>query len=172
MEEIMYSIIYSLLIGVVSGLIASIIYFVILRLMKPKLIVAPSIVCKKLEGEYQYSIKVVNKTKAALTNVFYSLQVHSKDSSNIVNIDYINPTKQILCHIEKYSKNSDDEGYAVRFSFTDEHKQELSSDSYLVFTIYATHSISGRMVFSQVKYGKNEVKTKGVYETGLSTRIV
>lgn len=172
-EKIEDNIIYTLMIGVISGLISSFVYFIALRRMKPKLIVAMSVICEKTEDQYRYSVKVVNKTRAALTNVYYSLQFHNGNSSGIVNIEHIKPSKEILHHIEKYSLNMENDEYAVRLSFSDKQKHDINNvNSYLVFTIYATHSVSGRTVYSQVKYPKNKIIINGIYETGLSTKVL
>lgn len=166
----MVYLLYSLVIGIVSGLISSLVYFIAMRRVKPKLVVAESMTYSS--DDNLYSVKVVNKTKVALTNVFYSLQLHSRESRGVVNIEHIKPAKDILHHFEKYSKDDLDESYAIRITFTDEQKLKLNTNSYLVFTIYATHSISGRTVYSQLKYSKSKVVINGFYETGLSTKVL
>lgn len=169
MEE--FDIFSSLIIGVVSGFISSFVYFMFLRALKPKIMVSPSITLLDKGSSYEYIIKVVNKSRSDLIDVFYSFQIYTISPDNIVDTNYIEPTKKILRHIEKYKK-SDNNTYAVRFSFTDNKKRALDDSSFLVFTIYATHAFSGRSIVIRTKYKNDQIIKNGLFETGTSVKIL
>ena len=167
----MEDVIVALLIGIISGLVSSLCYFLFMRAVKPKIVVAPSIVVKTTGEATNYSIKVVNKTKSDLIDIYYTFQIYSISPDGIVDTSYIEPTKPILRHIEKCSKSENDT-YAIRLSFSDEMQRTLLGDSYLVFTIYATHAFSGGRIVLQTKYKETQLIENGTYETGKSVKIL
>lgn len=144
----------TLLIGVLSGLVSSLFYFLFMRAVKPKIKVAPSIVVETTDKATNYYVKIVNKTRGDLIDVYYTFQIYSVSPDEIINIGNIKPMKSVLRHIDKHRKSKNDT-YAVRLSFSDREKRTLSENSYLVFTFYATHAFSGRRMLFQTKYEKN-----------------
>lgn len=167
----MGNIMLSLLMGVISGLVSSLFYFLFMRAVKPRIEVAPSIVVEKTEKETIYYIKIVNKTKCDLIDIYYTFSFYSISLDGIVDTSYIEATKPILRHIEKYSKSENDT-YAIRLSFSDTNKKTLLDHSYLVFTIYATHAFSGGRIVLQTKYNNEQLVENGTYETGKSVKVL
>lgn len=166
------TIITTVIMGIVSGVISSIIFFFILRGMKPKIKISDCILCQDKGDERIYIVKVVNETKSALTDLFYSLEVHKVSEGGVIDAEHIDTAKKMFRHIERYDKTDVNATYAIRISFSDKQKIEITDKSYLLFTIFATHSLSGRTVYSKKTYKSTDLKFNCIYETGLSVKVL
>lgn len=77
-ETLAYDLLIALGIGVVAGIIASSLFFLVLRVFKPKIVICDKIVKeikKKTYGEVEfvYRFKIINKTRANIENVSIDL---------------------------------------------------------------------------------------------------
>lgn len=99
----------SLVTGIISGLIASLMFTIFLFLIKPKVKVAPKIVrIRKENGTCTLKVKVVNHTKAMLTNVKYALYYCDMHPDKISNFIEIPPRKTPMMFIDKYDRKDEE----------------------------------------------------------------
>ena len=160
----------TLLSGVVSGLIASIVFFFLFYIIKPKIIISDKI-CRDASNCIS-RIKVVNMSRYALVNVKYTLYLYRRSADGIADVSFIKPNKKELEFIKAYSKTESD--YAVRLSYRldeVEFNSRPNEESYLLFSIYACHSLTGSSIFLEKKYDIEDIQC-GQFETGKSTIIL
>jgi hypothetical protein len=159
----------SAVIGIISGVVASIIVFLVLLLIRPKVIISSDI-CR---GDNDLCrIKVVNCTRAILTNLKYTLQCFTTRGDGIFDTTNIKPEKEPLIFIDKYDKDDEDASYAIRFSYKIPASCYLNDGhTKLVFTFLANHAYSNTSICIQREYTYNNI-VHGIFETGKSTKII
>lgn len=164
----------SIVIGVISGIIASLCYAFFLLLIKPRIRISNEI-CVENAGESDavYRIKVVNHTRAMLTNLKYRLVYCKMHGDGINTVTEINPSKAPLISIDRYTSKKDNTDYAVRLSFDiDPLKYPLDNDKCkYVFTFIASHSLSNTTTCIKKEYYAKDV-VAGVFESDRSTKII
>lgn len=164
----------NLFIGIVSGIVASGIFFLTLLLVRPKITVSNQI-C--YDGESLYRIKVVNRTKAMLKNLNYTLQCYETRGDGIFYLKDIKPYREKEFYIDKYDRKDENASYAIRFSYEIPEECFLNDTNKLVFTFLADHTYSNTSVCIKKEYfikkegGGSDIVT-GIFETGLSTKIL
>ncbi len=158
-----------LITGVVSGLVASACFFFFMLIVRPKIKIADKL-CKDPENNHIYRIKVVNKSRAILNNLHYSLHYCVDKGDGIKEVEEIPPRKTTLSFIDKYRSFGKCDDYAVRISY-DIEKYVLDSNSVLEFSIMANHSLSSTMSCKKKVFRADDIQI-GHYETGKSMRII
>lgn len=163
----------SLIIGVISGIVSSIIIYILVFKIKPKLKISENIARDINDNnDIIYRIKIVNKTGFAIYNLNYSLYYCSKQSDGIINITEINPSKSLLFYISPYKRKDKDDRHAVRITYNiDENIYNLDDNSYLRFSITATHGFTNTASCTEISYNKNNI-IDGVFETGNSLKVL
>lgn len=164
----------SLVTGIISGLIASLMFTIFLFLIKPKVKVAPKIIrLRREDGTYTLKVKVVNHTKAMLTNVKYALYYCDMHQDKISNFIEIPPRKSPMMFIDKHDRKDEEAQYAVRLSYDiDEGKYPLSKTQRLQFVIMADHSFSNTTTCVKKEYYDKDIVDNGVYQFGDSMLII
>lgn len=163
----------SLVIGIISGIVSSIIIYLLVFQVKPKIKIS-SKVSRTIndKGNVIYRFKIINKTKFAIFNLKYSLNYCYKQSDGIINFYEIEPSKTAVFYISPCSKKDKDDKHALRISYEiNEEKYALNDDSYLCFTIVATHSFSNTSMYQEVNYYQSDI-VDGVFETGDSLKVL
>ena len=155
--------------GIISGLISSAFLYVVLFRIKPKVKISDSICRDPKEGKFR--VKVVNKTRANLIDVKYSLHVCYKTDDDIKDLEEIAPTKTRLEFISAYPINSNSCDYAIRLSFEPSSTFQADEHTYYIFTFFAKHSISGTPLFVRKEYSAKDIKC-GQFETSNSTKVL
>ena len=137
----------SLIIGIISGIVSSIIIYLLVFQVKPKIKISDKI-SHSIEDDI-YRIKILNKSHFAAFNLSYSLHHCYKQPDGIIHITEIKPLKSQLHFISPkrfspFIKNDKDENnHAIRLSYKiNKEDHVLDENSYLQFTIIATHSFS------------------------------
>ena len=164
----------SVLIGILSGFIASIVFFAVMLIIKPRANVSSQI-CKRISKDSNksvYQIKIVNLTRATLSNLRYCLQYNIDNGDGTSNVTEIKPSKSCLFYIDKYRRRDKDAKYAVRISFNiDESEHELKDRAYYIFTLYAQHGLSNTATCKREIYKSGSI-IEGIFETGKSIKIL
>lgn len=162
----------SLLIGVVSGIVSSIIIYILVFKIKPKLKISGKVAKSIENGKTMYRIKILNQTRFAIYNIIYSLHYCVEQADGIIKIDEIKPAKNPLVFISPNAKDDEKDKHAVRISYEiDENNYQLDDNSYLRFTIYATHGFTNTSTYIEVTYSKKDI-VKGKFETGNSLKVL
>ncbi len=161
----------TILLGTVSSVIASLVFYLWMILIKPRFDVSSKIsVTDVAPNTVRCKVKVVNRTRAILTNVTYSFAYCIEGRDGIKDYNVIKPAKEPLTFIKQYQKHDTD--YAVRLSFDlDKSKYPLNDNVTLIFTFQASHSFSNSVRIKRVSYRLNDM-VDGLFETGLSTNIL
>lgn len=163
----------SIIIGIVSGVVASIIFFVAISLIKPKIKISNDI-CREIKADQViYKLKIVNRSRAMLTNVKYSLLYIKDNERSVGEIFEIPPAKSILSFVYGYNRKEDYSDYAIRLTFNYDEKAYPLDDknTKLVFTIFAEHSRSNKSACFSKTFNSKNIK-QGQFETGKSTKII
>lgn len=159
----------SLVAGIVSGLISSVFLYVVLFRIKPKVKISDSICRDPKDGKFR--VKVVNKTRANLIDVKYSLHACYKTDDDIKDLKEIELTKTRLEFISAYPINTNSCDYAIRVSFNPADEFRSDEHTYYIFTFFAKHSISGTPLFVRKEYAAKDIKC-GQFETSDSTKVL
>ncbi|MCH5297798.1 MAG: hypothetical protein J1E85_09020 [Ruminococcus sp.] len=161
------------IVGIISGLVSSFCFFVIIFLIKPKIIVADKI-CKNIVGnDVIYKIKIVNKSHAMLTNLNYSLYYKIEGKDGVHEIFEIPPSKSPIVFVDKYDRNDTDADYAVRISYNVDASQfPIKDNTKFVFNLIASHSTTGSAKSVVKEYKAENIIENGLYETGKSVKII
>ena len=159
------------MLSVLSGLVASVVFFLVLLIIRPKILISPKIAVAEEHGEIIYRVKVVNITKADLIDVKYSLHFCVPDGECLVGVVEKEPARPKLKTIHSYSRRSNNDEYAVRISYIlDRLKLEINTKSYLEFRIEGKHMLSGTIGYAKKRYYIDDIE-EGIFETGKSLRI-
>lgn len=161
----------TILLGIISSVIASLFFYLWMILIKPRFDVSSKISVTDVDQNIvRCKVKVVNRTRAILTNVIYSFAYCIEGTDGIKDYSVIIPAKEPMTFIKQYQKHDTD--YAVRFSFDlDKRKYPLNDNVALIFTFQASHSFSNSVRIKRVSYRLNDM-VDGIFETGRSTIII
>lgn len=158
--------------GIVAGIVSSLIFFCVMRCVKPKVDISENICHETINSQDVYKIKVVNLTKAMLVNLRYTLMYQIDNGKGVSSVVEISPIKCALTYIDAYKDEKDYLDYAIRITYLyNSAKYPLTSNTKLVFTIFAEHPYSNRTICCKKTYFSNNVK-QGKFETGISTKII
>lgn len=139
-----------IILAVFVGLITSGIFLIILSLFKPKIDISPKIArgLSTKTDETIYRIKVINRTRAPLTDIKAQLHIYKNYQtatgeiwkSNAIKLKRSDPIS-----INTYHRKDKDSTYAYRFLTYDNLDEKWIDDSsqFLRFRIFARHSLSG-----------------------------
>ena len=169
-------IILSVVIGLLSSLLASVVFLSFLNSMKPKVLIAPSIAMRKKENKFDYSIKIINRTRVPILNVRIRLELidlHNVPGGKLFQEGTL--SQYDVFQIERFDKKDVDASYAFRFRISDSiiHDKWTVDNSHLKLTLLATHSTSGfTKVFEQKYFYKETDLVNGTYEFGNSLDVV
>jgi hypothetical protein len=161
----MYS---GLLPGVVSGIVASLVFFLALLFVRPRVQVSDKI-CDVGKGLYR--IKIVNRTRAMLMNPQYVLEYRIASVGGNYYVDTIKPFKDPVLFVDKFDKDDKDASYAVTFSYRIPEYVFSGNPCKLVFVFIAEHAFSNTSTCIKKEYSCEDI-IKGVFETGISTKII
>ena len=157
-----------IIMSVITGVAASICFMLFLLLVRPNIKIATEM-CKDPCYDNLYRIKVVNKSRAILNNVDYSLHYCEDAGDGIKEIREIPPRKSKMTFWDKYSWKCED--YAVRLSYEIDPKEFPLENAELEFTIMAYHSFSNTMCCKKQIYKQDHIR-EGIYQAGKSMRIL
>lgn len=169
----------SLIIGIISGIVSSIIIYFLVFQVKPKIKISDKISHSIEDNEDDiYRIKILNKSYFAVFNLNYSLHHCYKQPDGIIHITEIKPLKSQLHfispkHFPPFIKNDKDENnHAIRLSYKiNKEDYVLDENSYLQFTIIATHSLTNTTSYTEAKFTQEQI-IDGVFETGDSLKVI
>lgn len=173
-KEFWFQYVNALIIGTTS----SAIFLIIVSRIKPEIVVSEHISCfnSKTSSEVGYAIKIINKTRWPIVEIKATLERATK--KNLAN-GAITRTHSIqLVKAERFElpgfKRKTPEESAFRFVTYEKLQDILScSDSYVVFTVHAKHSLTGfGKVARQEYFGDRDVIRQGSFKVGLSMDIV
>lgn len=119
----LYDILLSVVSGIISGIIASVILNNYYWNNTPKLLISKEI-SKNEKGEYR--IKIINKSKFYVTNVFIQLQLitlSNGNGGNILNTINLDIPYKMFQIIDRYDKSNLNAPYAVRFVISNNLEQ-------------------------------------------------
>lgn len=177
--------------GILSGIVSSAVFLAILARLRPKILISDLIAKENgPEGNIIYRVKVVNKTPRRIINVKLELALmtpklihpstqgagtnHRKTGVNKT-LKSINLARSEVPMIEKYNPDDRDGDYACKFRSYEKIEELWDSakeDSYLVFTVFATDSLSNFTTVERKEYYRltQDIRT-GKFEFGDSTAI-
>lgn len=163
----------SLIIGIISGIVSSVIIYLLVFCVKPKIKISDDIARYTDENDNDvYRIKIINKFYFSVFNLNYSLHYCCKQPDGIIHIIEIEPQKSSLRYISPKRCFDKDNKHAVRISYNiDEDKYPLDENSYLKFTIIATHSFTNTTSYKEANYNKDNI-IDGMFETGDSIKVL
>lgn len=163
----------SLIIGIISGIVSSVIIYLLVFQVKPKIKISENIARYTNEnGDNIYKIKVINKSFFAVFNLSYSLHYCHRQPDGIIHIIEIEPLKSSLFYISQKCFFDKDNKHAVRISYNiDKDKYPLDENSYLKFTIIATHSFTNTTSYKEATYNRDDI-IDGMFETGDSMKVL
>lgn len=163
-------IISSLIIGIVSGVVASGTYALMKKAVQPKIkIVDVAIHDSKKQ---LFIVKIINRTRHRVSDVSYYLQYY-RYLPNGYDMKECQPHSNISPTIEGFVNDSDDSNapslYAVQYGFHIPEGVSLDEKDKLVFSIKATHPISGTASYDIMEFSfknKKEVVTDMAFDAG------
>ena len=159
--------------GVISGLISSLIFFLILYHVKPRVKVSNEVCLRDIDNQMAtLVIKIVNVSKSMLTDVNYDLYLEKRRDHSNVRIRAIEPRKDKLWFISKFSKKDKDLAYAALISYRINMRDVENDSSSLAFVFSGEHSISGRKVCISRNYSKDSFVENGMFHQGKDLKII
>ncbi|MDN0032711.1 hypothetical protein [Oscillibacter ruminantium] len=155
--------------GVISGIISSILVSCTLLLIKPRVSLSDEICMDPQKNVFQ--LKIVNRTRAALMDVKYTLHLCHRYKDGIIVMDPVEFCKSNVDSLPKYNKLDLDAHYAMRLAFPPKEEILTHQDDYLLFTLTAKHATTGTIAFFSQEYQIRDIMC-GKFETGTSTKIL
>jgi hypothetical protein len=192
------SIIITLSFGVIAGVISAITYYFILRIIKPKIIISPYIAKSKIKvkkeitnpdtgeteiteiEEYEYVIKIINKTKSNVEDVSYQLFImedylHGTGKNYTARSLSFKGKNHMSFLVGKKDKNKaiNDNCRQIRI-LSDLEKDWDKKTEWLQFQIISYHSKSGSRIVHTKKYNtpSDVYIKKGSFDTGETFKII
>lgn len=167
-------ILFSTISGIVSGIIAAILTNWYYWSKKPRIKISDKIA---VNNENEYHLKIINKSKFYITNIYIQLQlitVSNGDGGTILHLyDLKFPCEKIKI-ISPYSKEDKDASYAIRLGISKNLDQVWEEDehTYLKFIIYCSNERNNSSkLFEQIYYKKKCIK-HGNFMFGDSLEII
>ena len=163
----------SIISGIISGIIASILLNWYYWSNKPRLKIS-ELIAVNSEGEYH--IKIINKLRFYVTNIFIQIQLITVSNGNggtILNTHNIDYSSDKIKIINPHKKSDNDASYALQFAFSKNLEDIWKEDerTYLKLILYCSneHNNSSRL-FEQRYYKKKCIK-RGSFKFGDSLEI-
>lgn len=163
----------SIISGIISGIIASILLNWYYWNNKPRLKIS-ELIAVNSEGEYH--IKIINKSRFYVTNIYIQIQLITVSNGNggtilnTYNIDF--PSDKIKI-INPYKKSDNNASYALQFTFSKNLEDIWKEDehTYLKLILYCSneHNNSSKL-FEQIYHKKKCIK-HGTFKFGDSLEI-
>lgn len=169
----LYDILLSIVSGIISGIIASVILNNYYWNVKPKLLISNQI-SKNEKGEYR--IKIINKSKFYVTNVFIQLQlvtVSNGNGGNILKAINLDIPYKMLQIIDRYDKNNLNAPYAIRFVISKNLEEIWKEDehTYLKLIVYCSNEHNNASKLYEYIYHKKQCIKNGNFKFGDSLEI-
>lgn len=174
MDSVLLNILFSIISGIISGIIATLLLNHYYWNQKPKLIISDHI-AKNSKNEYR--LKIVNKSKFYVTNVFIQVQLVTTVNGNggyILNAINLDIPYKMLQIISPYDENDQSHAYAIRFVISRDLENIWKEDNntYLKLIIYCSNEHNNASKLYEMKYYKKESCIKyGEFKIGESMDI-
>lgn len=169
-----------ILIGVITGIASAALFHIMLRRLKPKIMISDKIVREKVikNGNtiVEYRIKIVNCRPRSIVNIktFVNIVRLEDDTDGIVYFHGKLPSfDDDLPYIAPYRKNDCGSQYAVwpRLPSELEDKWGKNNNNQLIVRIYCMDSFSGADAMFSQTYGTDAI-VDGQFKTGKSLDVV
>ena len=159
--------------GILAGLIASAIFYLMMHIIRPKILLSDKICRRKIDdnGNELIEVKVVNKTKAMLMNSKYSMYLETVYEDNLIDIEEVKPVKSNLKCIERYNRKDEKARYAVRFSYSINRELLKQKGVRLSFVIFGKHAWSNTSSYVRKIYQVKDI-VDGIFQKGTSLDII
>lgn len=168
----------SIIIGLLSGIVSSILSTMIIRFIRPRIIISSKIARADTNEKPEYRVKVVNLSRSYAKNVHVTAQLINRqnlpDGGILVTTKPLHFIRTDFGFIEPYKKADIENRYAIRLRFKDPLEEIWCDPTYtsLEISVYCENETSGvGKVFKKVYYSKTCI-CNGVYETGKSVNLV
>lgn len=167
------NILSSIVSGIISGIIASVVLNHYYWNITPKLLVSDYI---SKNNKEEYRIKIINKSKFYITNIFIQVQlitVTNGDGGNILNAINLDIPYKKLQIIDPYDKTSQNAPYAVRFVLPKNLEEIWKDDehTYLKLIIYCSNEHNNASKLYEHIYYKKKCIKDGNFKYGDSLEI-
>lgn len=174
MYNLLLDILCSIISGVVSGIIASVILNQYYWNKKPKLLLSDYI-AKNSNNEYR--LKIINKSKFYVTNIFIQVQLVTVTNGNggsILNVQNLDIPYKMLHVINPYKKDDLNCNYAVRFAISKNLEEIWKDDqhTYLKLIIHCSneHNNASKL-YEKIYYKKSKCIKNGEFKAGDSIEV-
>ena len=170
----MFEIICSIISGIISGVIASLLLNWYYWNKKPKLNISN---CIAKNSKNEYRLKIVNKSKFYVTNIFIQVQLVTISNGNggtILNAINLDIPYKMLQIISPYNKKDENHTYAVRFVISRNLEEIWKDDkhTYLKLIIYCSNEHNNASKLYEKEYYKKDICIKyGEFKVGESIDI-
>ena len=165
-------------VALLTGVMSSALFLFVASRIKPNIMVSEHISCFKStkSSGVGYAIKVINKTKWPAIEIKARLERATKkklSNGEITRTHSIVMEKSEKFELPGFKKRVPEES-AFRFVTYEDLQNILSrTDSYVVFTVHAKHSLTGfGKVIKREYLGNRNVIRRGSFKAGLSMDIV
>ncbi len=163
----------SIISGIISGIIASLLLNWYYWNRKPQIRLSEQIA---VNNEKEYHIKIINKSRFYITNIYIQFQLITMSVGNggtILNAYNLDCPKDKINIINPYKKSDDNASYAIQFAFSKNLEEIWKEDehTYLKLILYCSneHNNSSRL-FEQIYHKKKCIKN-GSFKCGDSLVI-
>ena len=183
-------ILISIVTGIIGSLIAGVLFLCYLFTIRPRIDIATQIAKQEVgdgnADRLTFRIKIGNRTRKLVTDIRAELDlveektVSSALPGKINNLTRISLTRSEILHLAPFVSDDRNTDYEFRFTTYEDIEamlhdklrkhDEIITDIYLRFTIYAKHSFSGFVSVDFRKYRKDEI-IRGYYVSGESNEI-
>lgn len=167
-----------IIIGLLSGIVSSILSTMIIRFIRPRIIISDKIARAGSSEKPEYRLKFVNLSKSYAKNVRVTAQLinrqNAADGGTLITTRPLQFIRTDFGFIEPYNKADTENRYAVRLKFKDPLEELWDDPTYtsLEIAIYCENETSGvGKVFKKVYYSRSCI-SNGVYETGKSVNLI
>jgi hypothetical protein len=166
------------IIGILSSGLASLVFWYLFYNIKPKIEISEHIAYSTLSNDpakNKHVIKFINKSKTDLTNVKLELKRMLAQNSLKGNVYAFESLRLKTCEIsivDKFDKKDKDSKYAIQVVVDDNLNQiwKPSSET-LIFSVIATHSVSGSTKLFEMEFKHQTNLKKGTFVTGNTFEI-
>lgn len=182
-DTLTFDLLMALGIGVISGVIAALIFFLIMRVLKPRIIISNKIVkecVKKDDGteEFVYRFKFINKTRSNIENVSIDLFLMEEyfngtgKNYSSKGLTLAKPEFKFLAGTNE--KNGENHNNCVQMRITEDLEKVWNGEKeWLHVQIDSTHAKSGRRKVYVKRYtdSKNTI-CEGKFDSGENFDII
>lgn len=163
----------SILSGIISGIIASILLNWYYWNRKPNIRISDQIA---VNNEKEYHIKIINKSKFYITNIYIQFQLITMSIGNggtILNAYSIDSPNDKIKIINPYKKSDNDASYAIQFAFSKNLEEIWKEDehTYLKLILYCSNERNNSSKLFEQRYHKKKCIKHGSFKFGDSLEI-